>query len=391
MTGVKYYRDLLTEQTRIDAFRRAIRAVVRPGDRVLDVGTGLGTFAFFAADAGASKVWGVDGNPIIHVAKTVARINGYGDRVEFVRGVLPDVTPPTPCDVIMFEDFSPRLLDGRIVNLVNAVHRTWAAPGARFIPAAATLYAAPVSSSELWREIVPFEHGEERLYGIDWEASREYVANDPLKVAIPPGALAAEPAEVAVLEFNAPLDASGVAASLTWRLERSLTIHGLAYWFDLDLGAGERLSNAPGVYPGSWGHLFLPADPPLDALAGQALSAAIRSDPLGGDRLPGWLAWEVGVPDAVRRGHEFRAAPASFQDLSMTSPDGVPRLSRRSEMEAHVLALTDGHRSVRDIAAALLHERRDLSSGEALRLVVDALRGKIVVSERFDSKGAGHE
>ncbi|MGD2175984.1 MAG: 50S ribosomal protein L11 methyltransferase, partial [Candidatus Brocadiaceae bacterium] len=62
-SSVKYYRDLLGDRERIEAFRRAIQRAVQPGDRVLDVGTGLGTFAFFAADAGASVVWAVDGDP----------------------------------------------------------------------------------------------------------------------------------------------------------------------------------------------------------------------------------------------------------------------------------------------------------------------------------------
>ena len=41
--SVSYYASLLVYSNRIDAFRRAILETVKPGDRVLDVGAGLGT------------------------------------------------------------------------------------------------------------------------------------------------------------------------------------------------------------------------------------------------------------------------------------------------------------------------------------------------------------
>ena len=87
MTSMQYYRDLLAQTERIEAFQSAIARGVRPGDYVLDVGTGLGTFAFFAADAGAAQVWGVDGDPIVHVARTIGLANGYDDRVRFSPGL----------------------------------------------------------------------------------------------------------------------------------------------------------------------------------------------------------------------------------------------------------------------------------------------------------------
>ena len=69
MTTMQYYRDLLKQSERIEVFREAIAAVVLPGDSLIEIGSGLGTFAFFAADAGAANVWAVDGDPIIHVAR----------------------------------------------------------------------------------------------------------------------------------------------------------------------------------------------------------------------------------------------------------------------------------------------------------------------------------
>jgi SAM-dependent methyltransferase len=378
VSDVKYYRDLLAQEQRIEAFRRAITAVVRPGDRVLDVGTGLGTFAFFAADAGAAEVYAVESDPVIHVAQAVARLNGYDDRVRFVRGLLPEVNLPEPVDVVIFEDFPSRLLGGSVFRLLRAVHEKYAAPAARAVPGAGEFFLAPVSSTQLWTEVAPFGPAE-TAFEVDWSPSREYVANTPLRRAVAPESLLAPAQPVGRVRLDATPDAAAVGGGATWRLERAAVVHGLAYWFDLDLGGGERLSNAPGAEPGSWGHLFLPIDPPTRVRAGGEIQAEVTAHPRP-DGAPGWLAWEVVAEGERVRGHEFSAAPASLSDLAMASPDAVPSLAVRGATELKVLGLTDGSRSIRDIAREIVAERSDLTQADAERLVAGVLHDKIEIA-----------
>ena len=51
--SVDFYVQILADERRIEGVRAGLAGVVQPGDTVLEVGTGLGTFAFFAARAGA--------------------------------------------------------------------------------------------------------------------------------------------------------------------------------------------------------------------------------------------------------------------------------------------------------------------------------------------------
>ncbi len=50
---IELQRRMVSDHTRTNAFAAAIREVVQPGDVVLDVGTGTGILAMFAAKAGA--------------------------------------------------------------------------------------------------------------------------------------------------------------------------------------------------------------------------------------------------------------------------------------------------------------------------------------------------
>lgn len=161
-------------------------------------------------------------------------------------------------------------------------------------------------------------------------------------------------------------------------MEQDCEIGGLAYWFDLELGDGERLSNAPGAHPGSWSQCLLPVDPPIHVAQGTPVRGAVRRERRGeGGGEPGWMTWEIEAGGEVRHGHEFRAAPASAADLEMASPDGVPTLSRKGRVAAKVLGLTDGHRRVREIAASVAASDGAMSQKEAERLVVGILAGQI--------------
>ena len=74
--GLNHHRQMLADRLRMEAYQRAIDLSVRPGMRVMDLGTGTGILAMWAARAGA-KVTAIEPHEIIEVAKKITAAIGY--------------------------------------------------------------------------------------------------------------------------------------------------------------------------------------------------------------------------------------------------------------------------------------------------------------------------
>ena len=125
---INRYRGMASDTVRVGAFRRAIESVVRPGDVVVDVGCGLGTYAVFAARAGARKVYAIEREHIVITARQIARDNGCADRIEFICADALDVKLPERADVAIFEDFSATFVEPDTERLIRAVQRRMLKP-----------------------------------------------------------------------------------------------------------------------------------------------------------------------------------------------------------------------------------------------------------------------
>ena len=128
----------LKDEARTLAFRDAIRAAVRPGDVVVDVGAGTGILSFFAAEAGAAKVFAVEVDPVSAAAleRSIALNRGVADRVCVVRGDAALVDLPRGVDVVVAEIIETGLLDEQQVPVLNRLRRRGVIDQAtRLIPA----------------------------------------------------------------------------------------------------------------------------------------------------------------------------------------------------------------------------------------------------------------
>ena len=146
---IHYHYQMLDQQARIGGFEQAIAYAVKPGMKVLELGAGTGVLAFFAARAGASRVYSVERLP--HVAKAARRFiaaNGFGHCVEIVNADAATYLPPEPVDVVICEMLHTAMLREKQLLVIEAFKQRYrarfAGPLPRFLPEAAVLAVQPV-------------------------------------------------------------------------------------------------------------------------------------------------------------------------------------------------------------------------------------------------------
>src|SRR5690606_13264599 len=99
--SISAFGDMITDETRMDAYVAALQRGVTADTVVLDIGTGTGIFALLACQFGARHVYAVEPGDAIHVARRIAQENGYADRITFIQDLSSNITLPEPADLII--------------------------------------------------------------------------------------------------------------------------------------------------------------------------------------------------------------------------------------------------------------------------------------------------
>ena len=242
MYSVADYGALIADKARMGAFVAALKRTITPDSIVVDVGTGTGIFALIACALGARRVYAIEPNDAIEVAREIAAANGYGDRIEFHHARSTDVTLPERGDVLI-ADIGGMLpwIEGAIPSLVDA-RRRLLAPGRVIIPSRDTIWTAVVEAEDLYaRQTSGWADNE---FGIDMKAARDIVVNTWVRGHIRRDQLLAPPARWTVVDY-ASIEDPNVRTTVEWTVARGGVGHGLAAGFDRTVVDGVEISNAP--------------------------------------------------------------------------------------------------------------------------------------------------
>jgi histone-arginine methyltransferase CARM1 len=114
---------------------------------VLDVGAGSGILSIFAAQAGAKKVYAVEGSNMAKNAKKLVEFNGLSHIIEVIESKIEDI-PETlirkgEVDVIVSEPLGTFLLNERMLETYVIARDKFLKPNGKMFPASAHLCIIP--------------------------------------------------------------------------------------------------------------------------------------------------------------------------------------------------------------------------------------------------------
>ena len=249
------HQAMLEDRRRLAAFQRAIRAAVRPGDVVVDVGTGTGVLAFMAYLAGASRVVGLDRTEIVETAERVREANFPGAPIEFHQiDVLSERLPRVKADLIVCELIGNFGLEEQIIPVMRRVRERLLAPGGRILPGYMELILAPVQCRDVQSRIDAWA---EPISGIDFSAFRGLAYDRVYHLDGERMTLLGKPDALLSIDFSS-IVARPRRMAARFEVERAGQLHGFGSWFRAVLIPGHVLQSDPRSTPTHWGQIYFP-------------------------------------------------------------------------------------------------------------------------------------
>lgn len=338
--SIQDYGDMVSDRTRTAPFVEALRQAIKPGDVVLDIGTGAGIFALLACRFGAARVYAVEPNDAIEVAKLCARDVPGSERITWIKGFSTELDLPEKVDVVIGDLHGTLpLYPGNISSMMDARRRLMK-PGGRIIPGRDTLFAVPAHAPLEYRQVErPWAEND---HGMDLSAGRRYVANSWWRAAatqVPEQDLLAEPAVWGVVDY-ASVESPNLDGRMHWRIARDGLCHGYYAWFDGEMAPGLGYSNAPQLPELVYGRAFFPLEQPVAVQAGDTITARFSAHWLSGKYLFRWESRIVGADGGTKadfRQTTFKDRPLQPADLEGARSGHVPRLGAAGRIELAVL------------------------------------------------------
>lgn len=251
---------------------------------VLDVGAGSGILSFFAQQAGAKKVYAVEGSSIAKHAENLVKSNRVDSCIQVISGKIEEIELPEKVDMIISEPMGYMLLNERMLE--TYLHaKKWLKPEGKMFPSRGDLHIAPFTDEALYMEQVnkvnfwyqDFFHGV-NLSSLRKAAMDEYFRQpivDTFDVRI---SLAKTQRYVIDFATAHETDLHKIEIPLEFHMLTSGTVHGLAFWFDVAfIGTGGTvwLSTAPTEPLTHWYQVRCLLKQPIFAKAGQVLTGRV--------------------------------------------------------------------------------------------------------------------
>ncbi|KAF1380113.1 hypothetical protein EPR50_G00163730 [Perca flavescens] len=248
---------------------------------VLDVGCGSGILSFFAAQAGARKVYAVEASTMAQHAEVLVNSNRLGERVVVIPGKVEEVTLPEQVDIIISEPMGYMLFNERMLE--SYLHaKKFLKPNGKMFPTIGDVHLAPFTDEQLYMEQFTKANFwyQPSFHGVDLSALRGAAVDEyfrqPIVDTFDIRILMAKSVKYTVNFLEAKEeDLYRIEIPFKFHMMHSGLVHGLAFWFDVAfIGSVITvwLSTAPTEPLTHWYQVRCLLQSPLFTKAGDTLS-----------------------------------------------------------------------------------------------------------------------
>ena len=342
------HRQFLADNARLTAFKAAIDSVVRPGHIVLDLASGTGIMGLLACAAGASRVYSIEMEGVIAVARELAYSNGFGERVIFIKEFSSHVDLPEKVDVVVADQIGNFGFNAGIIQYFADARQRFLKPEGVTIPLSMNLILAPVDAPDLFGRV---DFWGNSPAGFDFGSVRPLAANTGYQVNLSPSSICGDAVIIANIDLNhattAPFHGEATAV-----IRRPGTLHGLGGWFTAELAPGISMTNSP-LAPDQIQRrqIYFPIERALQVAEGDLVR--VRMMVRASDSLVNWnvevLRGDTGVKKDSFRHSTWKGMLLPAEDFRHTQPGYKPKLTPRGEGRRTVVNLCDGVRTLTEI------------------------------------------
>ncbi|MCC7001960.1 MAG: hypothetical protein IT357_07375 [Gemmatimonadaceae bacterium] len=353
------YLAMVDDPRRTSAYIAALRATVRPGDHVLELGTGFGFFAVHAALAGAAHVWAIEPNDAVALGPALAAQHGVGDRITFLQRRAEQITLPNLADVLLEDLRGVFPLMGARSGILADARARLLRTDARHIALRDHLVIAPCAAAHVTsaRETAhdasnDASHHASHHAPLDLTTIRARAAQGWQRVRASALRPLAASARWATLELTAAIP-TDVRGTVQVTVTQDGALQGLGGWFDAELAGGASFGSGPEAGASVYDCAWFPLERTVPVRVGDGIAIAMRATHDGSDYV--WR-WEVTVSSATGDVRDRQVATdlgarlLAPERLARRASTAVPPRDDAVHALAALLAQVDGARSLGEIA-----------------------------------------
>ncbi|TMS35290.1 hypothetical protein L596_002723 [Steinernema carpocapsae] len=279
-------QNMLQDYVRTSTYQKAIHLnnVDFRDKVVMDVGAGSGILSFFAAQAGAKRVYAVEASSMAAHCKELVKANKLQGKIIVVPGRIEEVNLPEKVDMIISEPMGYMLVNERMLE--SYMHgKKFLKPGGKMFPSRGDLHVALFNDDSLYMEQNQKANfwTQENFHGVNLSVLKPNATTEVFKQPI------VDTWHTSILMSGSirwsvdfitdnEADLHRICVPLNFKVTKPGFIHGVATWFDVAFIGSFRtvwLSTSPTEPLTHWYQVRCLLPSPIMALPGDVCTGQL--------------------------------------------------------------------------------------------------------------------